>query len=359
MKRMSWFHAGLATYVALTLSTFAATWTESFNGTSLDTFWWTPSTADGNTITLTNGHVEMNQVTYNGSAGLTFNFPLAGDFDLQVDYQTHNWDMGGHDQQRMGLGGVGPGGFLAYVQRVSDFWFGGEIYLTYWSGATWNAGTKTTDLHGKLRLARTESTIIGYFWNSSAGAWERAYDASGVPAYTGPFQFSLSIWSGFFGTQVGNVIEFDNVVVNGGGLPDAQFISWTQAAGLSGADALPGATPWGDAVPNLVKYAFNLNGNGPDAHHLVPRTGASGLPTVWRDTGGAASPLCFEYIRRVNGGVVCMAKESTTLAPGSWLPLTGTPTITTIDAEWERVSVAFADTPANTARFLLVEVALR
>jgi hypothetical protein len=193
----------------------ALTFTEDFSGPTINSFWWTPGTSNGNTLALdTNSQsLKMYQNTTSGSAGLTFNYQLVGDFEVTVDYKTYNWDLTGHDQQRIGLGFADVA-----VQRVSDYWFGGEVYLTYWSGQGWHNGTVTTNLSGKLRLTRVGATITGYFWNQSlnggAGDWQVAYYQGTLPSRPNPAQFGLGIWSGYSGTQIGNIIEWDNVYVN-------------------------------------------------------------------------------------------------------------------------------------------------
>jgi hypothetical protein len=193
----------------------ALTFTEDFSGPVIDSFWWDTGVSNGNVILLdtVNQNVKMYQNTTSGSSGFGFKYPLVGDFEIQIDYKTTNWDLTGRDQQRIGLGGA-----QASVQRVSDWWFGGEIYLTYWAGASWASGTNTSDVEGKLRLVRSGSTITGMFWDGSV--WKEAYDRPGVPPYSDPFDFGFSIWSGYSGTQIGNIIEWDNVYVNSPSTPD-------------------------------------------------------------------------------------------------------------------------------------------
>lgn len=216
---------GLTAWMIGAATVSARNWTDGFSGTAVDSSLWSQEVSAANSITVNNGHVELYQATTTGTAALKFSHSLVGDFDIQVDYATQNWDMGGYDQQRMGISGSGTNGYSISVQRVSDWWFGGEVYLTYYAGASWHAGTVTTDLSGKLRLTRTGATITGYFWNATtnggAGGWEQAYDNGSTPAYAGPFTFALAIWSGYSGTQAGNIIEFDNVVVS-----DSSATAW-------------------------------------------------------------------------------------------------------------------------------------
>lgn len=196
---------------------FAISYTETFNDDEINSFLWQWGQSGGNSVVLdmADHHLDMYQNSTSGSSWLACKYALPGDFDIRVDYKTHHWDLGGHDQQRIGLGGT-----QGSVQRVSDWWFGGEIYLTYWTGATWNTGSPTTtDLEGKLRLTRQGSTMTGWYWDSDAGDWQIAPQTP--PAYSDPFNFSVSIWSGYSGTQIGNIIEFDNFYMS---IPDADAI---------------------------------------------------------------------------------------------------------------------------------------
>ncbi len=143
------------------------------------------------------------------------------------------------------------------------------------------------------------------------------------------------------------------------GLTNDGWQLWIQAAGLTGNHALPSAAPYGDGIPNALKYAFNMNGSGPDDRRLTPGTGVSGLPVLWLDRQGPAPVARFEFVRRKNGDVTYTPKQSTTLSSGSWTPMAGTPSVTAIDSEWERVSI---ETPADALQtpvcFFAVEVAL-
>lgn len=120
-------------------------------------------------------------------------------------------------------------------------------------------------------------------------------------------------------------------------------------AGLTGGNATFLAEPFGDGVPNLLKYAFNMDLSGPDAHSMASG-GSSGLPggavveengqTFWR----------VEFVRRVGSGLIYIPKKSTTLLPGSFAPLSGEQEVTAINAEWERVTVDEPCDPATTPK---------
>jgi formylglycine-generating enzyme len=131
------------------------------------------------------------------------------------------------------------------------------------------------------------------------------------------------------------------------------FADWTSLARLSGDAAAPTATPFQDGVPNLLKYAFNLNASGPDSSVLTP-TGTSGLPRIEAAPGGGMSPgLTVEFLRRRGVSLVYEPQESTDLA--TFAPLVGTSTVTPINDEWERVTITAAASAAPR-RFFRVSV---
>jgi hypothetical protein len=123
------------------------------------------------------------------------------------------------------------------------------------------------------------------------------------------------------------------------------------AAGLSGPNAQPGATPFNDGVSNLLKYAFNMNLAGPDCRTLVPGTGTVGLP-VMRIVSGTVR---YEFLRRKNSGLIYTPQQSSNLSNSGWQAASGTSTVTNIDENWERVEIQQAP---GTARFFRVTVGL-
>jgi Regulator of chromosome condensation (RCC1) repeat len=141
--------------------------------------------------------------------------------------------------------------------------------------------------------------------------------------------------------------------------PTALFATWANNAGLQGDDALPDAIPFDDGVANLLKYSFSLNGAGPDVSRLVPGTGVSGLPFFSVAETESGRVFRVEYLQRKNAGLIYTPKVSTDLAPGSFIPMTGTETVTSIDFEWARVRVEQAITLETVPRlFGVVEVEL-
>lgn len=109
-------------------------------------------------------------------------------------------------------------------------------------------------------------------------------------------------------------------------------------------------------MANLLKYAFNMNLTAPDVRVLTPATGTAGLPGF---TIPSAGTFRCEFIRRINSGVIYTPKKSSTLGAASWSAFVSTPTITPIDATWERVVYLESFTAGTTPQlFGSVEVLL-
>ena len=136
------------------------------------------------------------------------------------------------------------------------------------------------------------------------------------------------------------------------------FGSAILAAGLSGVETLPGAEPFDDGVPNLLKYAFNMELARADASTLVPG-GDSGLPGHEVNTGDSGETIfVVEFIRRKGSGLVYTPKRADSPENDLFVPMTGAIQIIYIDDEWERVRVE-ERCPADTPRcFSHVEVSL-
>lgn len=135
------------------------------------------------------------------------------------------------------------------------------------------------------------------------------------------------------------------------------YATWAASEGLAGPNAQTSAIPFKDGVPNLLKYAFNLEGDHADVRTLTPGTGTAGLPVFRLIGSGAQAVLRAEYLRRVASGMTYTPKVSTTLDPGSFAPMGGTITVTPIGVAWERVVVDEPRNPATTPRaFGVVEV---
>ena len=177
----------------------------------------------------------------------------------------------------------------------------------------------------------------------------------------GSFTFTLTFHPSAEGTRSATLlirigVEDGNpftATLTGNGVASAAttYQDWALAAGLEGGDAAPDAAPFHDGISNLLKYAFNMNGSGPDLTVLEPGSGATGLP-VWKLIGsGSATVLRVEFLRRIGSNLVYTPEVSTTLEDFSFAPMTGEPVITNIDTEWERVMLDEPADPAVTPRY--------
>ena len=123
-------------------------------------------------------------------------------------------------------------------------------------------------------------------------------------------------------------------------------------------------TPAGDGVANLLKYAFNMVGNGQGQaaalnipnNQTVGVSGTAGMPSVGIDGSGK---LTTTYIRRKvssNPGITYAVEFSSTLTPDSWAANpSATESAASIDADFERVTV-IDSAAASPKRFVRVRV---
>ncbi len=187
-----------------------------------------------------------------------------------------------------------------------------------------NHPTGTAALNGGTS-SDVDGTVVSWAWAWPGGS------ASGVnPTVTLPLgntSVSLTV------TDDDGASSSTNVVVS-----VITLASAIQDSGLTGNDALPAATPFNDGVPNLLKYAFNMNLAGPDVSNLPPGSGTSGLPSITVPDNAPLGTLRVEFIRRKGSGLIYIPQKSTTLGGLGWSPLSAVPVVTSIDDQWERVT---------------------
>ncbi len=129
-------------------------------------------------------------------------------------------------------------------------------------------------------------------------------------------------------------------------------------AGLSSEDTLPSAVPFDDGVPNLLKYAFNMDLSMADPSTMT-LGGTSGLPGHEIRTGSEGETIFHvEFVRRRGSGLIYTPKKSESPDNDSFVPMTGTVTVTPIDDQWERVSIDEICAPGTPRCFSHVEVTL-
>ena len=199
--------------------------------------------------------------------------------------------------------------------------------------------TPALPLPGPLGPGGAATLPAGFSFNPSSGV------ISGTPAATGSHQLLLGA-----ANSAGSGTAILSLVVEA----SSPVTSWAQAAGLTGAAAAPDATPFNDGVPNLLKFAFNMNAGGPD-NSVLQAGGSSGLPMIQVEEQGAGEPpvLRVQFLRRRNSGLIYVPERAATLE--SFAPMAGRQTVTPIDDTWERVEMeetasAAADLKSGFAR---------
>ncbi|WP_193214735.1 hypothetical protein [Luteolibacter marinus] len=134
------------------------------------------------------------------------------------------------------------------------------------------------------------------------------------------------------------------------------YATWASEAGLEpGEDGLDDI-PHADGVANLLKYASNLEGASADRRMLGVDLG---LPVFSVAGAGAQRVLRVEFLRRKGSGLMYTPMVSDDLTPGSFMPMSGTETVTDLDAQWERIRVDQPRDPAiHPTGFGIVEVGM-
>lgn len=177
-------------------------------------------------------------------------------------------------------------------------------------------------------------TVVSAPAASLAVSGETTFTISFTPAALGGRAAQLRITS-----NDADENPFDITLSGSGVTAVAEFDSWVPVA-LPVPERTATAMPHHDGVPNLMKYAFNMNASQPDNRVMVPGTGTAGLPLITPAQQAGINPapvFRYEFLRRIGSGLVYTPERSSTLAPGSWTPLTSAPTILPVSAQWERV----------------------
>jgi len=138
--------------------------------------------------------------------------------------------------------------------------------------------------------------------------------------------------------------------------PNTPFGYWAEDMNLSGAGAMPLADIDFDGIVNLLEFAFRTDPRAIDAP-LIAGTGTAGLPIVRLVNGPGGSRLEIEYVRRksTSGSGLTYIPEFASEA-GRWELATAAPTITSLDANWERVIIQDAAGIGAPNRFAHVRV---
>ena len=235
------------------------------------------------------------------------------------------------------LGAVYPVGGFSYLPRQDAYTVGNigdyEFYVSE-DGTQWGDPVA----NGNFADSKTEKEVL---FNSKNGRYVRLRIITEVSGDPNCAVAELNILQG---AAIGAL------------QPVPSFAEWAAAANLAESNTDPLATPHHDGVANLLKYAFCMNGNGPDVRVMLPGTGKAGLPFIALDRSGEIPMLRFEYVRRKNSSIIYTPRKSFDMK--TWYPLqTTTPlSVTDLDTEWERVVIAEPCDPAKPISFGRVEV---
>ena len=158
----------------------------------------------------------------------------------------------------------------------------------------------------------------------------------------------------------------ENAVVNGTGAgsypsntilaigPDP-YAQWTSLHGVDGTVAGQLADGDGDGMANLLEFAFNLNPTASDVRIYDPaQLPGAGLP---RMIMGPGPMLSLQYLRR-KGGAGLTYTPQFGASPGAFVDAIGTPVIESLNADWERVTIADPAGPGTGKRFGRVVVTM-
>ena len=213
-----------------------------------------------------------------------------------------------------------------------------------------NTGPVSLALTGSPRVAISGSTAFSVTRQPDTatvapGGSTVTFDVSFSASATGPQSATVTIASDDTDEN-----PFTFAVSGTGPSPADAFYHAMTNAGLAGPTAAPDATPHGDGVNNLLKYAFNMNLADKDSRTMPPG-GTAGLPTITTQPNTPAGILRFEFVRRIDSGLIYTPQKSPDPGnPASWVPLTGTPSVNAIDAAWERVIYEEPYDPAAAPR---------
>ena len=213
-----------------------------------------------------------------------------------------------------------------------------------------NTGPVSLALTGSPRVAISGSTAFSVTRQPDTatvapGSSTVTFDVSFSASATGPQSATVTIASDDTDEN-----PFTFAVSGTGPSPADAFYHAMTNAGLAGPTAAPDATPHGDGVNNLLKYAFNMNLADKDSRTMPPG-GTAGLPTITTQPNTPAGILRFEFVRRIDSGLIYTPQKSPDPGnPASWVPLTGTPSVNAIDAAWERVIYEEPYDPAAAPR---------
>jgi hypothetical protein len=141
-------------------------------------------------------------------------------------------------------------------------------------------------------------------------------------------------------------------------LPNTPYNAWAGSNNLTGANAAPAADPDHDGVSNLLEFAYNLNPKVADAFPVLPN-GTAGLPAAhYLTTSGGVLEIQFLRRKGTTAAGLTYTAQFTDALGNAWVNGQA-PVVTSINADWERVTVRDSVAGPNPHRFGKVVVGLQ
>ena len=268
------------------------------------------------------------------------------------------------------------GALVAWGQNIygslgnnSTEWSAYPVIVNAQSGVSALFGKTVTSIHIVGRASQalcSDGSIVSWGANSSGQLGDNTNTNRMVPVLVdmSPSVSALHgkkvIKLGGSGHNGGFAAAIYALPVSSAAVARAAADSWIGNAGLSGPGALPTAEPFGDGVPNLLKYAFNMPLDGPRSNALNPAggPGANGLPVFTVNPTGPNPTFTAQFIRRRNSGLNYVPQR-TTSPTAPFTPMTAPQVVTPIDADWELVTVEEPlGSPIPSTFFSRVQVSL-
>lgn len=255
-------------------------------------------------------------------------------------------------------GAIGPGNSLTGASALDQAGFESQSVVPFPGGSyaaaifSWDDAGASRGNAGAVAFGPAGSGAVGSVADTdhvSGGAANAALQSVVRDPYFGRF------FVRFLADGGGRVIIGSQAT---GFAPPAvlSFADWADAAGLTEGNAAPDAIPFFDGVPNLLKFAFRLNGFAADMRVHQLGSNAGGLPLIQASGPPENRTLRIEFLRRRTNVLAYAPQVSFTLLPSGWEPVTSSPVVTVIDAEWERVVHTEPLPPGTSAGFGRVSV---
>lgn len=176
-------------------------------------------------------------------AGVSSNWQLEGDFDIQADYSSNNSisDQGPHLT-------VGSDTFSATVHNNSLTGDSGDIRVD--GNVNWKAAGMYRS-SGKLRLTRVGDTVTTYYWSGSA--WVEINHGTSAGLKT-PCRVTLNVWRRP-DAPTGATAIFDNFKINSGRIK-------TENQTVDSVRLLPINDNFDDGLINQDRWSYGASGSG-------------------------------------------------------------------------------------------------